>query len=426
MALQDYEKEMMYCARCSICKWVPLNQIKSWRFSNICPAITRYNLHAYSGSGRVIAANSLYQRRSEITDELMEIIYRCQLCGACNIPCRLVGEVVEPLEIARELKMKCVEEGMILPEHEFMIDGLKKEDNVFGEPKEERGKWADGLDVKDINKEKVEVLFHAGCRFSYDKDLREIVRGMVTLLKKAGVDVGIAGKEEACCGGRAFDIGYKGELIKYAEDVVARVKASGASILVTPCADCYSAFKQFYPMIGQGFSGVEILHITEYIDRLIKEGKIRPTKEVSMRVTYHDPCHLGRLGETYEPWKGEYKKELGQVIVTEPQKQLRLGMGGIYDPPRDILKSIPGLELVEMERIREYAWCCGAGGGVKEAYPDFAIWTASERIEEAKSTGAEAIVTACPWCERNFRDALERSGDKIKVYDTVELLRQAV
>jgi Fe-S oxidoreductase len=99
---------------------------------------------------------------------------------------------------------------------------------------------------------------------------------------------------------------------------------------------------------------------------------------------------------------------------------------GLYDPPRSVIKSIPGVELVEMYRIKEYAWCCGAGGGVREAYPDFSSWTARERIKEAQTTGATAIVTACPWCERNFIDALNESGDSLKVYDIVELVSQAM
>ena len=110
----------------------------------------------------------------------------------------------------------------------------------------------------------------------------------------------------------------------------------------------------------------------------------------------------------------------------EPKKPRYNGANGVYEPPRSILGRIPGLKLVEMERIKEYAWCCGAGGGAKEAYPDFAIWTATERIEEAKSTGAEAIVTACPWCERNFLDSINISGEKMKVYDLVDLVQQAI
>ena len=126
------------------------------------------------------------------------------------------------------------------------------------------------------------------------------------------------------------------------------------------------------------------------------------------------------------PWKGEEKKVLGQFILREPEKEIHRGWNGIYEPPRDIIRSVPGIQLVEMERTREYSWCCGAGSGVKLTMDDFALWTASERIEEAKSVGAEAIVTACPWCERNFRDAIAESRDSLIVYDVVELIKQAL
>ena len=122
--------------------------------------------------------------------------------------CHLIGEICEPLEIARELRIRCVEEGELLPEHMAMIEGMRREDNPFGEPKKRRADWADGLPLKNINTETAEVVFHAGCRFSYDPDLRGIVRGAAMLMTEAGLDVGIAGREEACCGGRAFDLGY--------------------------------------------------------------------------------------------------------------------------------------------------------------------------------------------------------------------------
>ena len=421
MALQEYEKSMNYCIRCSHCKWVPFNKIRTKRFSGNCPAISRYNFHSYSGGGRVAMAYSLHLGRSEISDEMLDTVYRCQMCGMCQVACHLIGEICEPLEIGRELRVKCVEDGELLPEHMLMIDGMRKEDNPLGEPKAERGDWAEGLELKNINTEQAAVVFHAGCRFSYDADLRNVIRGAATLLKQAGVDVGIAGKEEACCGGRAFDIGYRGQMENYADDIVSRLKAAGASTLVTPCADCYSAFKQFYPMIRKELD-VEILHTTEYFARLMREGKLKPNDRGSLRVTYHDPCHLGRLGETYIPWDGEWKKVWGQLNVPDPPKQIRRGTEGVYEPPREILKSIPGIELVEMERIRECSWCCGAGGGVREAFDEFSEWTALERIEEAKSVGAEAMVTTCGWCERNFRDALENKGDDFKVLDITELL----
>ena len=169
-----------------------------------------------------------------------------------------------------------------------------------------------------------------------------------------------------------------------------------------------------------------MLHTVEYIDRLIKAGQLKFRKGVHRKVTYHDPCHLGRQGEPFVPWEGVEKKIKSQIVAYEPKKPRYNGAWGIYDPPRDILESIPGVELVEMERIREYSWCCGAGGGVREAYPDFSNWTANERITEAKSTGAEVLATACPWCQRNFQDALDGQDENIKIMDIIELVKQAL
>ncbi|MEJ2608071.1 MAG: heterodisulfide reductase-related iron-sulfur binding cluster [Anaerolineales bacterium] len=164
----------------------------------------------------------------------------------------------------------------------------------------------------------------------------------------------------------------------------------------------------------------------ELLDRLIQEGKIKFRTEVPLTVTYHDPCHLGRQGEPYVPWDGVEKKIKEQIVVYEPRKPRYNGAWGIYDPPRRILESIPSLRLVEMERIREYSWCCGAGGGVREAYPEYSQWTASERIAEARASGAEALVSACPWCERNFKDAVETQDGDMKILDIVELVQMAM
>ena len=423
MALEDFERSMARCVRCSLCKFPPLEQVKSWRFANVCPSITRYNFHAYSGGGRLLIGLALLQGRLDYTDEMTEIIYRCQMCGACDISCKYNRDM-EVLEPAYELRARLVNDGQLLPAHMPVIEGLRKEDNMLQRLKVDRGKWAEGLDVKDITKETAEVVFHAGCRLSFDEDLWKVARGTVSLLKKAGVDVGIVGSEEACCGGRAYEMGYQGELIKYAEHNLDTWRAAGARIVVTSCSDCYAAFNILYDKIGLK-PNPEVLHITEYLERLIAEGKLRLTKEVPITVTYHDPCHLGRKAEPYIHWQGVEKKAYGQLILHDPIKEFRRGTFGVYEPPRNVLKSIPGLRLVEMERIKEYAWCCGAGGGVKEAYPDFATWTALERIAEAKTTGASALVTACPWCERNFNDAISESGDGMKVYDVVELVQQA-
>jgi Fe-S oxidoreductase len=424
MALSDYEYEMTRCFRCSHCKFVPWPVMKSHRFSQGCPSVARFNFHAYSASGKIEVGLAVHQGRiKEWTEEMLDVVYRCQLCGACQVACQPNNYLlVNVEEIIQELRSRAIEEGQIIPEHSLMIEGMKKEDNPYGEPKEKRGDWAEGLGLKDLNQEKAEVIFHAGCTYSYDEDLRDVVRGAATLLREANVDVGTFGKSEACCGGRAYEIGFKGEMENFREDMASRIKASGAKILVTPCADCYGTFNQTYSLTGHKLEGIEVLHITEYLDRLLGEGKLKPNKGLDMKVTYHDPCHLGRKGEVIEPWKGEWKLTGPHIYEPVPGKPFRVGSGGCFDPPRNVIKSIPGIELVEMERIREYSWCCGAGGGVWEAYPDFAHWTAMERIEEAKATGAEALVTACPWCVRNFKEALEEAEEEFPVYDIIELM----
>jgi Fe-S oxidoreductase len=418
MALADYRNDMEGCSRCSSCKWVPYNQIKSWRFAKNCPSIVRYNFHSYSGSGRMTTALSTLLGRSELNDDVTEMIYQCQMCGACDAACKVYRDDIDLTEVMLELRAHCVESGQLVIEHMTMLDALKAEDNVMGEPKAKRGDWAEGLAVKDINTEQVEVMFHAGCRYSYDADLRDTIRGAVKLMLDSGIEVGIAGKEESCCGGRVYELGYRGEAMNYADDMLSRVKASGAHTLVTPCSDGYAAFKFLYPRMGKELP-CEVVHMSEYVLRLVAGGKLRLRREVPLSVTWHDPCHLGRMGEPYlGDWDGDK--------LVRPMNMKRAGKKGIYEAPREVLAAIPGVELVEMERIREYSWCCGAGGGVYEAFPEFATFAARERIDEALATGAEALVTSCPWCERLFRDTVAESGAKLDVCDLTDLVLKSV
>lgn len=399
----DLRKIVWNCGRCSVCKWIDSWEVKDARFAKVCPSNAKYLFDAYSCQGRMDVALALIDGRLKYEDspKLLDVIYKCNTCGGCDASCKRIRDA-EPLRVMLDIRAKLVEDGQLLPQHMPVLDSLKREDNTMMKPKSERGKWAEGLEVKDLTTESAEVVFHAGCSLSFDEELWKVARTAITLLKNAGIDIGIMGKDETCCGGKVYDMGYRGEFIKYAESNTEAWRNAGVKTVVTACSDGYYTFKHLYPDIGSKF---EVLHVVEFIDRLIKEGRIKFNKTLPMTVTYHDPCHLGRRDDVYVP---------GKAIM------------GIYEPPRDILKSIPGIELVEMYRIKEYAWCCGAGGGVREAYPDFSLWTALERVEEAKSTGVEAIVSACPWCERNFIDAINENGEKMKVYDIVELVQEAM
>jgi Fe-S oxidoreductase len=256
----------------------------------------------------------------------------------------------------------------------------------------------------------------------YDMELSPEVGALAA---KAGVDVGIMGEEESCCGGRAYELGYLAEMYKFAEHHVETIRTAGIKALVTPCADCYATYKVLYDKVGKKL-GVEVYHITQYLDKLVREGKIILKKSLPLKVTYHDPCHLGRLGEPWIHWNGkEYKPKGSLLYLHDPPKKYRRGIHGVYDPPRNILKNIRTGFRGNVPHP-EYAWCCGAGGGVIDAYPDFASWTGAERLREAKTVGAEAIVSACPWCKRVFLDAAARTGDKVQVLDIIELVEQSI
>jgi len=401
----DIRKVAWNCARCSICKWVDSWEVKDARFAKVCPSSLYYLFDAYSCQGRMDVSLALLDSELDYDDpQVLEVLLRCNTCGGCDAMCKGVQDM-EPLRVMLEMRARLAEEGNLHPLHMMVIEHLRKEDNMLLEPKSERGKWAEGLKVKDLTTESAEVVFHAGCRTCFDKEMWASAWAAVNLLKEAGVDVGIMGKDETCCGGKAYSMGYRGEFTKYAENNIEAWTNAGVKTVVTACADGYYAIKRLYPDVGSKF---EVFHIVEYIDRLIQEGRIKLSKSLPMSVTYHDPCHLGR----------RLAQAPGYYVPGEP-------VMGIYEEPRNIIRSIPGVDLVEMCRIKEYAWCCGAGGGVIEAYPEFNNFTATERIKEAKETGAEAIVTACPWCKRSLSDAINEMGDKMKVMDIVELVQQA-
>jgi Fe-S oxidoreductase len=244
----------------------------------------------------------------------------------------------------------------------------------------------------------------------------------VDILNKAGIDFGFMGNSEMCCGAKIHSMGHRDVFERLAKGNIDLWKKAGITTVVTACSDGFHAIKRLYPELGSTF---KVMHIVEFIDLLIRDGKLKFTKEVPMKVTYHDPCHLGRQGEPYVAWNGEEKKFKNQIVVHEPRKPRYNGIDGIYEEPRNILRNIPGLELIEMERIREYSYCCGAGGGARESYPEFSDWVAGERLEEAASTGAEAVVTACPWCKTNFSDSQGESGS-MNVVDILDLVRMAL
>ncbi|MBN1189150.1 MAG: hypothetical protein JXA46_05295 [Dehalococcoidales bacterium] len=388
MDFPDVARWSFRCSQCGDCKVFP------GLFLPSCPPGYRFKFNSYYATGRMIIGKGLKQGVLSFEDEdVLKRLYTCTVCRSCDENCGnfLKGHIVDTIE---DLRQMAVSAGCMLPAHQVMVDSLKKNDNVLEKPREERGAWAKGLNVRYLPSDKAEVAYRAGCLLSFDQELGGIARDALKLLQAAGIEVGIEGKDEACCGGRAYEIGQISEFTKFAGHNIEAYNNAGVETVVVSCADGLSHIKLLYPKLDISMN-FRVLHLVEYLDQLIKEGRLNITGRVPMKVTYHDPCHLGRYA-------------------------------GIYDAPRNILNSIPGIELIEMERSRERSWCCGAGGGVKQAYPGFSVWTAEERIKEAKGTGASALVTSCPWCVRNFKDAVQEYGENIQVYDIAEIAAMAI
>ena len=422
MALEEYRTYMETCRRCSACKFIPFEKVTGFDHVNVCPSIARYNYHTYCGGGRMVMGTALLEKRLDYTDKLMEVVYNCQMCGACDTSCKysMDMELTEPIN---EIRIGCVESGHTIPALDKAVNNMRKLGTMVPGAKGKRGDWAAGLGIKDATKEKVDVLYFVGCQTSYNKDMWKIAKAAAKILQKAGVNFGILGEHETCCGVHAYETGYKQDFLDQAKKNLDMINKSGVKTIITTCAQGYYTFKVLYEKFNLK-GNLEVLHITEYLAQLIQEGKLKPKKKLDMTVTYHDPCHLGRMGEPYIHWNG--KEVIDEIRTFDPPKEYRRGTYGVYEPPRDILKSIHGLRLVEMDRIKEYAWCCGAGGGVNESNPEFSMWTALERIKEAEGTGATAIATACPWCIKNLNVAISQKGSSLKVYDVIELLEKAL
>lgn len=426
LALESFRDDMEGCSRCSSCKWIPLAQIRSQRFSQVCPSIWHHDFHAYSGSGKLNVALSILDGRTEFDEAAADIFYACTMCGGCDVGCKVYRNDIDLTDTFHEARARAVELGHARLEHMQLVENMRAENNVFGEPKDQRAAWDVDTGLLDANTTEVDILFHVGCRFSYDDSQRADLLAAVEVLQATGLRVGTSKNAEACCGQRAYETGFQSELHNFGDDMIARVRSSGAQMVAVACSDCFGAFNYLYPKNGKSL-GVPVRHVTEIAAELTKAGTLAPATDARSRrsgsgdghgsgngrattrrvVTYHDPCNLGRKGENFAGHFDGYK-------LDRPDATRRDGSGGRYDAPRELLSSLPGVELVEMQRIREYSWCCGAGGGCFEADPDFSVATAIERVEEALSTGADTLVTSCPWCVNNFNlalDAMQNAGD---------------
>ncbi len=323
---------------------------------------------------------------NEPTETLLEIVYSCNGCGQCGYVCPSLEKLPKPNEIIEEFKTILVDLGWgPLERHKRIAEDIREYGNPYGENPVEKEEWMRG---KLKNKKKGDVLFYAGCTGALRE--KQMVIATAQVLEKFGVDFAVLGRDEVCCGSVLLRTGQRDVAIETAEKNLKAIDSTGAQTLITACPGCFMTMSKDYPrVLKSGMNDdLKIMHITQFLAQKLKEIEFKPFKGNHV-VAYHDPCHLGRHG-------------------------------GVIEEPRKILRAIPDLKYVELERSKMNSFCCGSGGGVKAGFPDKSIKVANERIREIKECGANAIVTVCPFCERNFRDAT----NEIEVIDLVDLVNK--
>jgi Fe-S oxidoreductase len=316
-----------------------------------------------------------------------EELWDCTTCNTCTARC---PKEVNPMELMIGLRSAVVEGGRIPNTLKVALQSVFTQGNPLTFSREDRAAWSSDLDVRFVSEyPSPEVMYFVGCTPSYDPRIQKVARALVQAFNQAGVDYAILGTEESCCGSEVRRLGEAGLFEMLVEENLELWRSYGVKTVVTTSPHCYNTLKTDYP------EGVlQVFHYTELISRLLDEGRLTFQGEIKKRVTYHDPCYLGKHNH-------------------------------IFDAPRSILDQIPGLTFIELDRSRERSLCCEGGGG--------RMWLegtnseerlAHQRVQEALDAGAEILATACPFCVLTLEDAVKTRGleDQVQVTDLMELV----
>jgi Fe-S oxidoreductase len=360
-----------YCYQCGMCDTVcPWNKVRSFSMRKL-----------------------IRQATFGMTEIENEEIWRCTTCGKCPQRCPRGVGIIEVGVASRRLAT----EFGVFPNSVKPIRGISSsltgEGNPLNEARSKRANWAEGLSVKTFTEE-MEILYFPCCYLSYDPRLKKVARATANLLSKAGVDFGILGSAENCCGESIRKTGDEVLFKRLARENIKTFIDNGVKKILVSSPHCYHAFKNEYAEFKVSF---EVVHISQYLLELVNQGRLTLRKEYAKKIAYHDPCYLGRHN-------------------------------GIYDEPRETLRKVPGVELCELPDIRVDSLCCGGGGG--------RIWMETPkgerfsdlRLDQVVEVGAEVLVTSCPYCITNFEDSrMNRSdSDTLAVKDITEVIQEGL
>ncbi len=381
--MDELLENLAQCRRCGICRNAVYEEMG---FDGVCPVWRNSNGFETSFMrGRIQVAQALLDERIEKTAENVESLYTCTLCGACTEICAAEFDPAKTLEQVREIMNDAPNDA-----RDAIVEKILTNLNPYEEDNSLRRNWVEevGFDVPT----KASTIYYTGC--TAGMRLPTIAISTAKILKAAAEDFGVL-EAEPCCGSVMIRTGKVDSAKANAEKIRDAFQQAGAERIVVSCPGCLNTLKNDFPE-RFGIELPEIIHIVEYAAELIRNGDLdfRGRGE-ERKVTYHDPCHLGR--------------DLG-----------------VYDAPREILSAIPGVELIEMESKKEAALCCGAGGGVRSYDTDLSKRIGADRIRQAIEIGAEIIATACPFCVNNLEAGASLEGSSIGVADIVDLLAESL
>lgn len=364
-------KEIWYCFKCPLmCK-------------SVCTTHSHTRKEQHSLHARVTMQELVRRGLKKVDNGLAENQYHCTLCRLCREWCATKQNF---REIQKAFRTDLVELDLVpknVLEIEHKLDTTK---NPFGELPENR------FQPQSSEMKEVEIAIFMGCKVSYKSRMQKLAKTIKEIFDTANVRY-VFLEDEWCCGGLAADLGLERIAKEEAEHNVKIITDSGAKTLVTLCPRCAYSFKFDYPEWNLNL-GIPVLHYTEFLNQLMREKKIKLKNPLSEKVTYHDPCVLGRGLE-------------------------------VYEAPRDMLKEVPKLELVEMKWNKEKSLCCGAGAGYSLTYPKIASEIGYKTVAEAQQTGADTLVVACPGCELNYAQPVKESG-KIRLTNIAEIIKDAI
>lgn len=380
--LAGFEKELAVCVQCGYCM-------------NYCP--TRLDWLSSTPRGRILATRELFlhgpQSHPDFSSEYMNRLYQCTMCGRCGVDCSTdIRSRAMWLGVRQHLAAK----GLVPDSLKELVKLVDEHRNIAARSNDQRANWLSRVKLPyDLKgKRMAPVVYFVGCVASFFPMTQPSARAFVQVMDKAGIDFAIACGEEWCCGFPLMVAGDKESSRKLITHNLERMKDMGAQTIVMTCPGCYKVWKHEYEEIVEERHPFTVLHSTEFMARLIEQGKLSPGR-FEAKVTYHDPCDLGRNA-------------------------------GLYIEPRYILGKIPGLDLVELENNREYCACCGSGGDLLASNKDMALAIAGRKVTEIMATGAGTTVTACPSCIRAVTMAKTAEKVKLDVLDITEVVLKAM